>query len=163
MSPRARRWTAIGGAVFVCLGALGFFRRTLVVDKGSQYTFLIYTMLISSIFIAFNIVVSLVLHTVLDPNSPYPVPAEVKIYVTMGLIAIGGLCMVLVSIAGALYLSNRFAGPVWRLNQFMKNVIAGGERKKLEFRKGDHFREVAETYNQLLQMMDQMEKEKNSR
>jgi len=54
-----------------------------------------------------------------------------------------------------LVISNRFFGPVYRLNQHMLEAIKSDKPyKKLNFRKGDGLNEIAETYNQLVDKLN---------
>lgn len=50
-----------------------------------------------------------------------------------------------------LKLTNRFAGPVFRLRREMKRLINGESIQPLSFRDGDHWPEMAELFNQLRQ------------
>ena len=46
-----------------------------------------------------------------------------------------------------LQLSNRFAGPMYRLRTALGEVAGGGEGGKIKFRDGDFWLEVADDYN----------------
>ena len=58
-----------------------------------------------------------------------------------------GLVVVFV---GALYLSHRIAGPMFRLRKALDAMAAKGELQAVHFRKGDYFTEVAESFNKLV-------------
>ncbi len=51
---------------------------------------------------------------------------------------------------GGLILSNRVAGPLFRLQKHMKEIMSGETKRKVAFREKDFFPELAETYNELL-------------
>ena len=70
-----------------------------------------------------------------------------KIHQALGVAA--ATILVLIAVGG-LFLSHRVAGPVYRLQTHMEDIIAGKTRERLSFRKKDFFPELAETYNALL-------------
>jgi methyl-accepting chemotaxis protein len=53
----------------------------------------------------------------------------------------------------SIFISHRIAGPLYKLRQFFNDAAAGKIHQRLKFRKSDHFQELAESYNQ---MMDQL-------
>jgi len=55
------------------------------------------------------------------------------------------------------YLFHRVAGPVYRIEQHMIDVIDGKPVAPLRFREGDQLIGLAETYNQLLYAVDAVE------
>ena len=57
-------------------------------------------------------------------------------------------------------LSNRFAGPIYRMRDVMRAAAAGEETKPLKFRDGDFWQDVADDLNILLEATrDQQQKE----
>ena len=50
-----------------------------------------------------------------------------------------------------LWISQKIAGPLVRLQGYLKYTIETGDIKKLTFRKGDYFLEIAELVNKLLE------------
>jgi hypothetical protein len=54
---------------------------------------------------------------------------------------------VLVATLGGIELSHRIAGPVIRLRNHMRAVAEGKTRRPVEFREGDFFADLAESYN----------------
>lgn len=55
-----------------------------------------------------------------------------------------------VMVIGGLVLSNRVAGPVYRIRNHMDDVMSGKTDRKLKFRTKDFFPELAESYNNFL-------------
>ena len=53
----------------------------------------------------------------------------------------------LLSFIGGLWLSNRVAGPIWRLCNSIDEQIATQKREPLTIRKGDFFQELPEKFN----------------
>jgi hypothetical protein len=62
---------------------------------------------------------------------------------------IGGSLSFLVIFFGGLYLSNKVAGPLYRLTKFL-NERQQGDQTQLKFRKGDYFLEVQDAINKYL-------------
>jgi hypothetical protein len=86
-------------------------------------------------------------------------PAALATYTRLSLIStavvvvVGTLYITMVSA----YLFHRVAGPVYRIEQHMLDVIGGQPVTPLRFRDGDQLVELAATYNQLLQSFDLFE------
>jgi len=55
------------------------------------------------------------------------------------------------------YLFHRVAGPVYRIERHMKDVLDGYPIAPLQFRENDQLPELAETYNQLLYKLEVLE------
>lgn len=51
---------------------------------------------------------------------------------------------------GAILLTHRVAGPLYRLEQHLKGIAEGGKVGDVKFRKGDFFQEVAEVFNRAI-------------
>lgn len=56
-----------------------------------------------------------------------------------------------------LVISHRIAGPVYRLGRHMEGLNAGKPITAIRFRKDDHFPEIAEEYNKLLERLAKAE------
>ncbi len=50
----------------------------------------------------------------------------------------------------ALYLSNRIAGPIYKINKVIDEHLSGNESIRIHTRKNDFFKELAEKINQLM-------------
>lgn len=57
-----------------------------------------------------------------------------------------------------LKISNRFAGPMFRLHREMRRLAAGERVQPLHFREGDFWHDHAEAFNQILARMRQAER-----
>ncbi len=67
---------------------------------------------------------------------------------TMNLISLGTMCVVSgLIIAFGLVYSHRIAGPIFRLQKFLKEKREGTEKGQLSFRENDYFPEVAHAVN----------------
>ncbi len=54
----------------------------------------------------------------------------------------------------SLFFSHRMAGPVYRIKSFLKGYISTGEAKYLNFRKSDHFKDLAVLLNQAFKLVE---------
>jgi len=66
----------------------------------------------------------------------------------------------LVLLFGGLYLSHRIVGPLMRFKSELIKIGQTGELREVEFRKGDYFKDLADTFNR--EMKSFTEKQKNS-
>lgn len=57
----------------------------------------------------------------------------------------------------AVFLFHRVAGPIYRFEVHMKQIIDGTPVDELRLRKGDQLQELCSTYNQLLHSLDLLE------
>lgn len=53
-----------------------------------------------------------------------------------------------------IFLSHKIAGPLFKLRKFLKNLGENQSNDKLYFRDGDYFKEVAEDYNKMIQVLE---------
>jgi methyl-accepting chemotaxis protein len=59
---------------------------------------------------------------------------------------------VLIVFAMSIFISHRIAGPLYKLNEFFKEGARTGNLKRdLHFRTNDHFKELAENYNAMVE------------
>ena len=68
--------------------------------------------------------------------------------------------MVLVFII-CIFQSHKIAGPLYKLKEYLRLIEEGESREKLSFRKGDHFQELAESYNSAVDAINRSVKKKN--
>ncbi|HVO37584.1 MAG TPA: hypothetical protein VMV03_01020 [Spirochaetia bacterium] len=61
--------------------------------------------------------------------------------------------MALLTILG-IFMTNRIAGPVYRVQKDIERVLAGEKGVRVRFRKGDSFPELAEKVNSLIEWID---------
>jgi len=134
---------------------LGYKRTKYFVNKQFQGTFIgfnliLTTALIILLFLENKLLINRIFHTVnmdggLDPHS-------VSKYITVLFLGttITFFCLMW---AGGLILSNRVAGPLFRLKKHMRDTIDGAESRPVKFREGDYFQDIAETYNELLEKL----------
>ena len=56
----------------------------------------------------------------------------------------------------SIFTSHRIAGPLYKMNKFMRESAGGLVHWKMSFRKNDHFKELAEAYNLLMEKFHQL-------
>ena len=70
--------------------------------------------------------------------------------------------MLPVFLRDTLKLSNRFAGPMYRLRTSLKDVCDNGTTRPIKFRTGDFWQEVAGDFNTVIAQMDELRRENES-
>jgi len=65
---------------------------------------------------------------------------KVILLLIFGSLVIGGL---------SLFASHRIAGPIFRLNESLKNIAKGNYNERVSFRKNDYFQEIAKNFNDM--------------
>lgn len=60
-----------------------------------------------------------------------------------------------VTFCACIFFSHKIAGPMYKLQKYLRGVRAGTEHEKLFFRKGDYFIEVADEINVTLEHIDE--------
>lgn len=77
--------------------------------------------------------------------------SQLPAFFTMLLVSIVAATLVLpVILFDLMKLTNRFAGPIYRLQRVMREAAAGIPVEPLEFRDGDYWPELAHTFNELI-------------
>ncbi len=61
-----------------------------------------------------------------------------------------GLAVGLGLFVGGIFLSNRIAGPIYRLDSHIKRILETGEWSEVQFRSGDYFPQLADHINSLI-------------
>ena len=64
--------------------------------------------------------------------------------------AMASVLLLLVIIVDVLWVSNRFAGPMFRLRKSMRRLARGEQVDPIQFREGDFWREFADDFNGVL-------------
>lgn len=78
----------------------------------------------------------------------------VEAWWTYGPLLLVLVCLAPVFIFDAVKLSNRFTGPVMRLRNATKQLVAGERPAKINLRQGDFWKELADDFNQLVERVD---------
>lgn len=59
--------------------------------------------------------------------------------------------VILVFFVGGMFLSNKIAGPIYRMTKHMEEIMETGQWRRLKFRDGDYFIEVADMFNKFIE------------
>ncbi len=62
---------------------------------------------------------------------------------------IGGFSSIVMAVIAMMFYSHRLAGPVYRLERHLEEIIEGHYEKHLHFRKSDEFKRLADIVNRL--------------
>lgn len=60
------------------------------------------------------------------------------------------ICLIPVVVLIGLVLSNRIAGPIYRINRFLRKISTGNYASSLELRQGDELKDLASSVNHLV-------------
>ncbi len=117
-----------------------FFKRQLLVDKKVQLSILAYAMAVSIAALLFVAAFVAVLVSMPESSSTsYLLVLFMMLLVSMVAFTFLGI-----------YITNKTAGPIYRLRKSMQLIAEGGTVEKVSFRKGDHFFDLAAEYNRVL-------------
>ena len=124
-------------------------RRQLLVDAAVQTPILQRSALYAGCGAVYFMVLMFVsASTQLSPNAPWYETllkcCDEAVYWAPGLMLLGP-----VIVYDVLTLTNRFAGPVFRLRREMQRLVAGEETRAIGLRDGDYWTDVADLFNEL--------------
>lgn len=126
----------------------GFLRQQLLIDSNVQGSILCRTALYSAACAIYFIVILVFAESMSSPDRSFGDSLmhcfEEAIYWAPGLL----LLMPLVAY-DMLKLTNRFAGPIFRMRREMQRLAVGESERRLSFREGDYWIEMADEFNTL--------------
>jgi len=129
-----------------------FRRRILLINRPFQIRFaiyvcswlfvlsVIYPMLVSQLYDWF------LKHLGADPNGPMISYLQKSRQDMLFWLALMQVCFMLMTFLMSLFMSHRIAGPLFKLSKTM-NGLRNGSLAKVGFRQNDHFQDLAEDYN----------------
>jgi sensor histidine kinase YesM len=129
-----------------------FRRRILLINRPFQIRFaiyvcswlfvlsVIYPMLVSQLYDWFFKYIAA------DPNGPMIPFLEKSRHDMLFWLALMQVCFMLMTFLMSLFMSHRIAGPLYKLRKTM-NELRNGSLAKVGFRKNDHFQELSQDYN----------------
>lgn len=137
-------------------------RARLLVDPPVQWAIAFRLFLHWTIFVCVLVFLSIVIRTLLQAGSgPITETIWSSVYAQIPLIAV-----MMVLIPGFIYdtlkLSNRFAGPMFRLRTALANLSRRQESGKIHFRDGDFWQEAACDLNRVIEQLDDLKTENAS-
>lgn len=101
------------------------------------------------VFLAVASVAALLLQVLSDPFRPAGEHIE-NLWYTHGPFLIVMVFLLPVFVIDTIKISHRFAGPVYSLRRTMRDVADGQPPRKLQFRQGDFWHELASDYNAMI-------------
>ena len=121
-----------------------FFLRQLVINRRLQWLLMIY----SGGMCLFGIL-AVQFFTLFYSNEPTTLFG--KLMIPGEWVIVFPAAAIFCSLWAGLIMTNRVAGPIYRLQRHMKATIAGKEIGPFKIRKGDFFQDVAITYNEVME------------
>jgi hypothetical protein len=76
-----------------------------------------------------------------------------SLILTLILLQTGFICLIFVI---CIFQGHKIAGPMYKLKKYLDNIKDGNPPEKLYFRKGDHFLEIAESFNQAMDKIQEV-------
>jgi len=129
-------------------------RRNFLINPSFQLRFALYIsswmMGLSLMFLlildeAFTMISDLLIRDPRGPEVAQVLAAKHELFRSLYFIEAGFVLLVFVL---SVFVSHRIAGPLYKLNRYMRDGAKNGRLLgDLHFRSGDHFRELAESYN----------------
>ena len=123
-------------------------RQQLLIDKSVQGTLLRRTALYSCACAVYFIVILIFTESMSDPDQPFS-EAVFRCFDEAIFWAPGLMLLTPVVAYDLLRVTNRFAGPVFRLRREMQRLVDHESIDPLNFRDGDYWLEMADIFNQI--------------
>jgi nitrogen fixation/metabolism regulation signal transduction histidine kinase len=101
------------------------------------------------VFVSVAAVAALLLQVLSDPFQPAGKHIE-NLWYTHGPFLLVLVFLLPVFVVDTIKISHRFAGPIFSLRRTMREVADGQPPRKLKFREGDFWHELAEDYNAMI-------------
>ncbi len=132
-------------------------RSIILIDRKFQLRFAFYVcswlFALSLIYpaIIYNLFDFFLRYASLDPNGPTVAAIQATRRELLSIVIILQLVFLSVTFLLSIFLSHKIAGPIYKLKKFMNMAKEGNLNEALRFRKADHFKDVAEVYNDMTQ------------
>ncbi|MEX0978527.1 MAG: hypothetical protein WDZ48_06730 [Pirellulales bacterium] len=81
-----------------------------------------------------------------------------KFFAQYGTVVVASAVLVPLIMLDVLVISNRFAGPLYRLRRSMRNLASGEAVQRIEFREKDYWRELAHEFNAISEYIENLER-----
>jgi hypothetical protein len=101
------------------------------------------------VFVSVAAVAALLLQVLSDPFRPAGQHLE-NLWYTQGPFLLVMVFLLPVFVVDTIKISHRFAGPIFSLRRAMREVAEGQPPRKLKFREGDFWHELAADYNAMI-------------
>lgn len=136
---------------------MAYRRSIFLINKKFQLRFALY---VCSWLFALSLIYPLIIHNLfdffvrsaaLDPMGPALTRLEETRGQMLWLLVLLQLLFLGVTFLISVFMSHRIAGPLYKLRKFFEEARNGNFRQQLFFRKNDHFHELADDYNDMVQ------------
>lgn len=124
------------------MGNKPFFRQQLLIDKELQFHILAFCWFVVLVWVGFTMVF-IIAWSSLDP-------AEQGTHYIKGVLIFGAVFTFAATFLITFSVTNRIAGPIYRLRQEIKRINEGNAPRTLVVRKGDMLHDLYAEYNQLV-------------
>ena len=128
-------------------------RKKLYVDRKVQGVILRRVLLYSGCSLLFMILPMLIVRAIVNPDRFF-FENFGAIWIQYWPVLLVLLFFVVFAPFDLLRLSNRFAGPVFRLRREMKRLANGEKVRPVHFREGDFWQDFADSFNQIVERLD---------
>ena len=142
-------------------------RRIFLINKNFQYRFTLY---VCSWLIALSLVYPLIINSLFeyfmrylqaDPLGPEIAQIDAIKSEIIAFLAILQATMIGMAVFISIFMSHRIAGPLYKLKKFFEEAAAGNLEQVITFRKGDYFKELATSYNEMMESIRNRVAKKN--
>jgi hypothetical protein len=111
------------------------------------------------VFLSVAFLISFILQVLTNPFRPLASHFH-DLWFTHGPFLLVLVFLVPVFVMDSIKLSHRFAGPIFSLRRAIREVAAGKSPRKLNFRRHDFWRDLADDYNAMLAQLGALDDEK---
>src|SRR3954453_8713609 len=147
------RRTHVGGIIVIS-------RRRLLVDHKLQRALLVRSCVywIGCLIMASLLLVSW--DALQDPGHPFLAYFRLdRLWANHQLVLAAGMLMLPIILYDVLQITNRFAGPIYRLGDSMRTLAIGEHVQPIQFRDSDFWQEVGQEFNQLIAYVERLKGE----
>lgn len=123
-------------------------KRSLLIDKGIQIPLMVYSMAMAAMGVLLATAFSVLWTT--------STVLELPIWYIYSMMFLGAITSFLVMLFIGLYVTNKVAGPLYRLKQHMKSVSEQDKVEPLHIRESDFTTELLQTYNEMLKKISKI-------
>jgi sensor histidine kinase YesM len=131
-------------------------RRIFLINKPFQLRFSFYVcswlFALSAVYplILTSLFDQLIRYAALDPHGPALEQLKQGRQDVLWLLVFLQLSFLGITFLISIFTSHRIAGPLYKLDKFMREAASGHPQPKIQFRKNDHFENLAESYNAMM-------------
>lgn len=134
-------------------------RRIFLINKTFQLRFSFYVCSwIFALSLAYPLIVTslfdqLIRYAALDPQGPALEQLRAGRKEVLLLLVLLQASFVGITFLISLFTSHRIAGPLYKLDKFMRETAEGNIHAQIQFRKNDHFQNLAESYSLMMKSL----------